>query len=160
MENSGGILALAATAAAFGAVHTAANPAHYLPFVAIGKSHGWGLPKILAFAVACGMGHLLSSVAVGGLGNRIWRGCRGGFFSRRRARGHNEMGVPCVCGSVLFLRIARFDIGAGENALLRVRCGCKKNRRVVGQGELLDVVFDFYARPVRNTRASRDGSGF
>ena len=68
MEDSGGILALAATAAAFGAVHTAANPAHYLPFVAIGKSHGWGLPKILAFAVACGMGHLLSSVAVGGLG--------------------------------------------------------------------------------------------
>ncbi len=68
MEDSGGILALAATAAAFGAVHTTANPAHYLPFVAIGKSHGWGLPKILAFAVACGMGHLLSSVAVGGLG--------------------------------------------------------------------------------------------
>lgn len=65
MEDSGGILALAATATAFGAVHTAANPAHYLPFVAIGKSHGWGLPKILAFAVACGMGHLLSSVAVG-----------------------------------------------------------------------------------------------
>ena len=67
MEDGGGILALAATAAAFGAVHTAANPAHYLPFVSIGRSHGWGLPKILALGVSCGMGHLLASVSVGGL---------------------------------------------------------------------------------------------
>ena len=88
MEDSGGILALAATAAAFGAVHTAANPAHYLPFVAIGKSHGWGLPKILAFAAACGMGHLLSSALVGGLGIAFGAGVGEASFLSGRGRMH------------------------------------------------------------------------
>ena len=67
-------MALAATAAAFGAGHTAANPAHYLPFAAIAKSRGWGVGRALALAAACGAGHVLSSALVGGIGVALGAG--------------------------------------------------------------------------------------
>lgn len=159
MEDSGGILALAATAAAFGAVHTAANPAHYLPFVAIGKSHGWGLPKILAFAAACGMGHLLSSALVGGLGIAFGAGVGEASFL-------DAVREDIMKWAFLAFAIVYFFLGLRVSISGRGRMHCceadsgAKNRRVVGQGELLDIVFDFYDWPVRNTRAPCDGSGF
>ncbi len=52
-------------AAAIGLIHTAASPGHYLPFVAIGKSRGWSLPKTLAAVFACGGAHMLSSLILG-----------------------------------------------------------------------------------------------
>lgn len=67
-------MALAATAAAFGAGHTAANPAHYLPFAAIARSRGWGVGRALALAAACGAGHVLSSALVGGIGVALGAG--------------------------------------------------------------------------------------
>lgn len=49
-------------------VHTALGPDHYLPFVAIGRARGWSLQRTLWITGACGLGHVLSSLLLGGLG--------------------------------------------------------------------------------------------
>lgn len=56
------------TAAAIAFVHTILGPDHYLPFVAMGKARGWSLAKTLRITSYCGVGHVLSSVAIGGVG--------------------------------------------------------------------------------------------
>ena len=63
--NSGNaIFAILATAAAVGVIHTLASPAHYLPFAALAKTHGWPLAKALQNALFCGAGHIVSSILV------------------------------------------------------------------------------------------------
>jgi len=62
------ILLLALSAATIAFVHTVLGPDHYLPFVAMAKARGWGIPKTLRVTVACGVGHLAGSVALGMLG--------------------------------------------------------------------------------------------
>ncbi len=59
---------LAATAASIGFVHTIAGPDHYLPFVVIGRARNWKLRRTLLTTAVCGVGHVLSSVALGLLG--------------------------------------------------------------------------------------------
>ena len=55
-------------AASIGLLHTAMGPDHYLPFVVLGRAGGWTLRKTLLWTAVCGLGHVLSSVALGGLG--------------------------------------------------------------------------------------------
>ncbi|MFG0261847.1 MAG: hypothetical protein ACF788_05610 [Novipirellula sp. JB048] len=59
---------LLATAVSVSALHTLTGPDHYIPFVAIGKSKGWKLPKIVFLTMSCGAAHVLASVfiALGG----------------------------------------------------------------------------------------------
>jgi len=57
-----------ATALTLGLVHTAIGPDHYLPFVVLGRSEGWSLRRTLFVTFLCGAAHVLSSIAVGGLG--------------------------------------------------------------------------------------------
>ncbi len=63
-----GIHQLAFLAASIGLLHTAMGPDHYLPFVVLGRAEGWTLRKTLFWTAICGLGHVLSSVALGGLG--------------------------------------------------------------------------------------------
>lgn len=63
-----GIFQLAILAASIGLLHTAMGPDHYLPFVVLGRAEGWTLRKTLFWTAICGVGHVLSSVALGGVG--------------------------------------------------------------------------------------------
>ncbi|MGZ4886758.1 MAG: urease accessory protein UreH domain-containing protein [Candidatus Aminicenantales bacterium] len=59
---------LAGTAASIGLVHTIIGPDHYLPFIVIGRARRWTLRKTLLVSLLAGLGHILSSVALGLLG--------------------------------------------------------------------------------------------
>jgi nickel/cobalt exporter len=59
---------LLATAALIALLHTVLGPDHYLPFIALGKSRKWSLAKTLRITFYCGLGHILSSVVIGGIG--------------------------------------------------------------------------------------------
>lgn len=43
----------------------AALPTHWLPFVLIGRGQGWGAGKTLTIAAGAGVGHVLSTMALG-----------------------------------------------------------------------------------------------
>jgi sulfite exporter TauE/SafE len=62
------ILALTLTAATLGALHTLLGPDHYLPFAIMARAGGWSRTKTLAVTLACGAGHILSSVVLGAVG--------------------------------------------------------------------------------------------
>ena len=62
------LLVLLATAASVGFVHTITGPDHYLPFVAMARIGRWSLAKTITVTLACGVGHVLSSVILGALG--------------------------------------------------------------------------------------------
>ncbi|MBM3311420.1 MAG: hypothetical protein FJY80_07925 [Candidatus Aminicenantes bacterium] len=63
-----GILALTATAASIGFIHTLIGPDHYLPFIAMSQARGWTARKTLAVTFICGLGHVMSSILLGILG--------------------------------------------------------------------------------------------
>jgi len=57
-----------ASAATIAVVHTVIGIDHYLPFIVLSRAGGWSLRKTLAWTFVCGLGHVLSSVALGLLG--------------------------------------------------------------------------------------------
>ena len=59
---------LLATAASLGLIHALAGPDHYLPFIALAKARRWPLARTVRITLACGIGHVLASLVVGGLG--------------------------------------------------------------------------------------------
>jgi hypothetical protein len=61
-------LNLLATAAAVAVVHTAVGPDHTLPFVMLARARRWTLRRTLLVTGACGLGHVASSLLLGGLG--------------------------------------------------------------------------------------------
>ena len=66
METALGILLTSAVGIGF--IHTLIGVDHSLPFVVLGRAQGWSLKKVLAITAVCGLGHVLSSVVLGGLG--------------------------------------------------------------------------------------------
>ncbi len=62
------ILLLAGTAATIGFVHTALGPDHYLPFIFMARARKWSLVKTSWITIACGIGHVGSSVLLGMFG--------------------------------------------------------------------------------------------
>jgi hypothetical protein len=54
-------------------MHTVLGPDHYVPLLAIGVAGGWKWRKLLLFTLACGLGHVLSSVLLGGVGAALGR---------------------------------------------------------------------------------------
>jgi nickel/cobalt exporter len=66
MNAETGVLAL--TALSVGFVHTLLGPDHYLPFIALSRAQKWSYPKTLAITMACGAGHVLSSIVIGLIG--------------------------------------------------------------------------------------------
>ncbi len=65
---SDNLLMLCGAAATMGVIHTLLGPDHYLPFVAMSRAGAWSLRRTLAVAFFCGLGHVLSSVALGVVG--------------------------------------------------------------------------------------------
>jgi sulfite exporter TauE/SafE len=55
-------------AAGLALLHTAIGPDHYLPFVMLGRARRWSLRRTLSITALCGLGHVLSSLLLGGLG--------------------------------------------------------------------------------------------
>lgn len=62
---AGGLPLLVWTAAALGFLHTILGPDHYLPFVMMAKAHRWSRRKTAWVTLACGLGHVVSSVVIG-----------------------------------------------------------------------------------------------
>jgi ABC-type nickel/cobalt efflux system permease component RcnA len=63
--------ALVFAAASVGALHTMA-PDHWLPFAALGRAQRWSRRRTLLVTLACGIGHVTVSVALGLLA--LWLG--------------------------------------------------------------------------------------
>lgn len=59
---------LMANAAAVGFIHTLVGPDHYLPFIVLAKARRWSLAKTAWITLACGLGHVGSSIVIGLLG--------------------------------------------------------------------------------------------
>lgn len=62
------LLGLLGTAAFIGLFHTLAGPDHYIPFIAMSKVGRWSLTRTMVITLACGIGHVLSSVLLGLVG--------------------------------------------------------------------------------------------
>ncbi len=56
------------TAASIALLHTILGPDHYLVFTAMGKARGWSLARTLQITLICGLGHILGSIVIGGIG--------------------------------------------------------------------------------------------
>lgn len=56
------------TAASIGFIHTLLGPDHYLPFVALSKARRWSTSRTAGVTLACGVGHVLSSIVIGAVG--------------------------------------------------------------------------------------------
>lgn len=56
---------LCTTAATIGFVHTALGPDHYLPFIVMTRARRWSLAKTTWVTLACGIGHVASSLLLG-----------------------------------------------------------------------------------------------
>lgn len=57
--------ALLTTTISIALLHTVMGPDHYLPFIALSKTRHWSLSKTICWTLACGIGHVLSSVLLG-----------------------------------------------------------------------------------------------
>jgi len=62
------IYILSLTAASIGFIHTLIGPDHYLPFIMMAKAGKWSRIKTFWVTIICGIGHVLSSVALGAIG--------------------------------------------------------------------------------------------
>ena len=62
------MIALAISAASLSFLHTASGPDHYLPFVVLSRSKKWTMSKTIFWTTLCGIGHILSSLLIGGIG--------------------------------------------------------------------------------------------
>ena len=62
------ITVLALTAASLGFVHTILGPDHYIPFIAMARAGKWSAIKTTLITIACGAGHVLSTVLLGAVG--------------------------------------------------------------------------------------------
>ncbi len=56
------------TAVSIGFLHTLLGPDHYLPFVAMSAARRWSRRKTLWITAFCGVGHVLGSLVIGGVG--------------------------------------------------------------------------------------------
>ena len=59
---------LTGTAVSIGFFHTLLGPDHYVPFTMMAEAQRWGRLKTIVVTILCGLGHVLSSVVLGGLG--------------------------------------------------------------------------------------------
>jgi nickel/cobalt exporter len=56
------------TAVSIGFIHTVIGPDHYLPFIVISKARNWTVIKTVLITIACGIGHVFSSILIGMIG--------------------------------------------------------------------------------------------
>ena len=56
------------TAFTVGVTHTLFGPDHYVPFVAMARTHGWSPRKTVVITSLCGAGHIVGSILLGAIG--------------------------------------------------------------------------------------------
>ena len=66
--SDGTVSLLLGTAAALASFHTLIGVDHSIPFIVLGRAHGWSLRRTLGVTGACGLAHVASSVLIGSLG--------------------------------------------------------------------------------------------
>lgn len=59
---------LVAAAAGVALIHTLLGPDHYLPFIMLARARRWTPARTVTVTTLCGLGHVASSLALGGLG--------------------------------------------------------------------------------------------
>jgi hypothetical protein len=57
-----------AAAAGVAFLHTLLGPDHYLPFIVLARARSWSMTRTLLVTGGCGLGHVASSVLLGGVG--------------------------------------------------------------------------------------------
>jgi hypothetical protein len=62
------LIVLSTTAATIGFFHTLFGPDHYVPFIFMAKARRWTILKTSIVTIACGLGHVGSSILVGTIG--------------------------------------------------------------------------------------------
>jgi len=62
------IIILMFVAASIGFFHTLFGPDHYVPFIVMSRANRWSLIKTTWITILCGVGHVVSSVALGIIG--------------------------------------------------------------------------------------------
>lgn len=62
------LTALLGTAVTIAFVHTAIGVDHTLPFIALARARRWSLTRLWAVVLVCGLGHVGSSIVLGGVG--------------------------------------------------------------------------------------------
>lgn len=68
MELTGFSLSVLAAAGGVAFLHTLLGPDHYLPFIVMAKARSWSMTRTLVVTAVCGLGHVASSIVLGGLG--------------------------------------------------------------------------------------------
>jgi len=68
LELSGFSLSVLAAAGGVAFLHTILGPDHYLPFIVLARARSWSMTRTLVVTAVCGLGHVASSVLLGGLG--------------------------------------------------------------------------------------------
>lgn len=101
------LLALVATAAFIGVVHTLAGPDHYVPFIALARARGWSVARTVGVTLSCGVGHVMGSVLLGAVGIAIGL-----------ALGHMEW-IESVRGEVAGWLLLGFGLAYGSWGLRR-----------------------------------------
>jgi len=56
---------LLVTSISLALIHTLIGVDHYLPFIIMGQANNWSMKKTMFIVLACGVGHVASSVALG-----------------------------------------------------------------------------------------------
>ena len=104
------------------ALHTVANPSHYLPFVALGKANSWGAFRSALAAAFCGLGHIVGFALFSFAGIILGEGIK-------REAGISENGE--LLGRVVFLFFGLCYCAYGLSFALRAgpeksncSCGC------------------------------------
>lgn len=68
MEITGFSLSVLAAAGGVAFLHTLLGPDHYLPFIVLSRARSWSMTRTMVVTAACGIGHVASSILLGGLG--------------------------------------------------------------------------------------------
>jgi len=68
LELTGFSLSVLAAAGGVAFLHTLLGPDHYLPFIVLARARSWSKTRTLVVTAICGLGHVTSSVLLGGLG--------------------------------------------------------------------------------------------
>ena len=125
-------LLIAALSVAF--FHTLVGVDHYLPFVVLGRARRWSMRKVVAITAACGVGHVIGSVALGFVGIGLGVGL-----------GKMEW-IESVRGEAAAWGLIAFGLAYMAWALIRLRRGARhRHLHAHADGELHDHDHDHHA---------------
>ena len=102
---------LLATTASLAVAHAALGIDHSLPFVVLARARGWSFGRTMGITVVCGLGHVASSVVIGGIGALAGTTLDG------------LMGLESARGELAAMLLFGFGLSYAAWALVRLRRG-------------------------------------